>query len=265
MTPLVRVGNVLVKDEGQRSTLGAFKIVGVAHAIDRLHIPPDTRLVCASAGNHGRAVARVGRERGFPVRVYMSNTASHVAQERIRSEGAEVVLVEGSYDDAVERTKTDGGFIVSDTAWPGYEEVPRLIMEGYSRILDEAETQWTSRPDVVFVQAGVGSLAAAVVSWFSDRYRSYLVCVRAKRPTIMSGLDCAVLSSLAVPILERCDAIMEVDDELAREAVRRLAAAGISAGPSGAAGYAGFLAWPNRDFESKTVFVINTEAALPAG
>lgn len=285
-TPLRVVDNAFVKDESHRGSLGAFKIMGVAYALDRLlqrgAIRKGATLVCASAGNHGRAVAHAGRAHGFRVKVYMSASASPAAQERIRSEGAAVVLVDGSYDDAVLRARDDGGFVLSDTAWPGYEDVPRLIMIGYTHILSEAEKQWPSRPDAVFVQAGVGSLAAAVASWFCHRYgaeRPHITCVepvgadpllesaRAGRAmsahatdTIMAGLNCAEASSVAVPILLRgCDAFMTIDDDQARSATQRLAAAGISAGPSGAAGYAGFLAEPS----AKNAFVINTEGGSP--
>ena len=129
-TPLHRVGDVLVKDESLRYGLGAFKAVGVSYALARLDIPAGSMLVCASAGNHGRAVAHVGRARGFRVRVYMSASTPSASQERIRAEGAEVVLVDGTYDEAVARTREDGGVIISDTACRGYEDVPRLIMAG---------------------------------------------------------------------------------------------------------------------------------------
>lgn len=285
-TPLRSVGGVLVKDESQRRGLGAFKIIGVAYALSRLKIAPGSTLVCASAGNHGRAVARAGRERGLPVRVYMSNTASAHAQERIRSESAEVVLVDGTYDDAVRRARADPGVMISDTAWPGYEEVPRLIMAGYTHILAEAEKQWSAPPRAVLVQAGVGSLAGAVVSWFAHRYgeeRPSITCVeplgadpllesaRAGRAvtthatdTIMAGLNCGESSSLAVPIMLRgCDRFLAIDDELARDAMSRLAENAISAGPSGAAAFAGTLQrQPTSDVPSSdTTFVINTEGA----
>lgn len=290
-TPLRRVGNVLVKDESLRYGLGAFKAVGVSYALARLEIPSGSMLVCASAGNHGRAVAHVGRARGFRVRVYMSASTPSASQERIRAEGAEVVLVNGTYDDAVARARDDGGVIISDTAWPGYEDVPRLIMAGYTHICDEAEKQWSAPPAEVFVQAGVGALAGAVVSWFCHQFgdkKPKLTIVEVSRagvpagrtagvsparrpdgggtgaatttrlPSIMSGLDCDEPSSLAVSVLKQgADDFVTVNDDQARDAMARLAAAGISSGPSGAAGYAGVIARP----PDGTVFVINTEGA----
>ena len=280
-TPLRQVDRVAVKDESHRRGLGAFKIVGVAYALDRLDLAPGATLVCASAGNHGRAVAHAGRCGRYRVKVYMSMSASPIAQRRIRDEGAEVILVDGSYDDAVARAREDRGVMISDTAWPGYEEIPRMIMAGYTQIMREAETQWTTTPDSVFVQAGVGALAAAIVSWFCHRYgekRPSITCVepagadpllqsaRAGRAvttgttnTIMAGLNCGVASSLAVPVLLRgCDRFITIDDHLARDAMSRLSFMGVSAGPSGAAGYAGWLSAGDR---AQNVFVINTEGA----
>lgn len=258
-TPLRRLGGVLVKDESQRGGLGAFKVVGVSYAMSRVAIPGGSRIVCASAGNHGRAVAHVAKSRGFAARVYMSSATPAAAQQRIRGEGADVVLVDGTYEEAVARARDDGGFVVSDTAWPGYEEVPRLIMLGYTHILDEAAAQWDAPPKTMFVQAGVGSLAAAVVLWFQRHCpATHLVVVQpAAHPTIMKGLDCVELSSLAEPVLRGLDTILISDDE-ARDAMRALAGAGISAGPSGAAGYAGFT----KAGKPPQSMVINTEGAF---
>src|ERR1051326_3529312 len=156
---------VLVKDESTRFGLNAFKVVGVEYARPKLHLAPGTAVACASAGNFGRAVAHVGRRMNLRVRVYMSNTSAPAPRAAIESEGADVVIVDGTYDDAVRVMQDDGAIVVSDTAWPGYEANPRDIMLGYTHIMDEAGEQWTVAPDVVLVQAGVGGLAAAVVGW----------------------------------------------------------------------------------------------------
>src|SRR5918996_897296 len=128
-----------VKDESSRFGLNAFKSLGVRYAVDRLQrdekIAPDATLVCASAGNHGRAVARAGRDLRLAARVYMSDTSSEAPRKAIASEGASVIVVNGSYEEAVRRmaddAKAHGWIVVSDTSWPGYEEIPRLIMLGY--------------------------------------------------------------------------------------------------------------------------------------
>jgi diaminopropionate ammonia-lyase len=282
-TPLrdVVIGSrrALVKDESSRFGLNAFKITGVEYAMAKRNLAAGSSIVCASAGNFGRAVAHVGRRLGLRVRVYMSRATADGPRRAIEGEGAEVVLVDGTYDDAVRRARDDSALVVSDTAWPGNEEIPRDIMLGYTRIMDEAREQWPATPDVVIVQAGVGGLAAAVVSWLSDRFgdaRPFSICVepasanplmqsaRAGRrvdvttpmTTIMAGLRCAVASSIALPpLLEGCDAFATIEDDDARDAMRTLAEHGIVAGPSGAAGLA---ALPQVD-RPGTVLVINTE------
>lgn len=277
-TPLHVVGNMLVKDESSRFGLNAFKVVGVEYAMAKLGLAPGTAVTCASAGNFGRAVAHVGRRMGLPVRVYMSNATARGPREAIESEGAEVVLVDGTYDDAVRRMRDDGALVVSDTAWPGNEEIPRLIMLGYTRIMEEARRQWPAAPSVVVVQAGVGGLAAAVVSWLCNQAPDvFSICVEpaSANPlmrsaeagravnvttpihTIMAGLGCAEPSSIAVqPLIDGCHAFMTIDDDETRAAMRELAKHGIVAGPSGAAGAAALMG-----HDTGLALVINTEGA----
>ena len=143
------LAGLFVKDESGRFGLNAFKLLGARFAIETLSaegaIKPGAMVVCASEGNHGRAVARAAREAGCSARVYMARDASPARAAAIASEGAEVVLVEGSYDDAVRILQEDaashGWTIVSDTAWPGYERIPFLIMLGYTRMMDESWDQ----------------------------------------------------------------------------------------------------------------------------
>ena len=188
-----------------------------------------------------------------------------------------MVRVPGSYDDAVRdaaaHAAATGGLVVSDTSWDGYTQIPRDIMLGYTRLMDEAAADWTGQgpPDVLLVQAGVGGLLAAVASWSAwtfgaDRPRLVAVeptladCVqasaRAGRPTpidgplttVMAGLRCGEVSPLAfeaaAPLV---DVYLAVDDSWTREAMRRLAHpeagdAGLAVGASGAAGIAALLA-----------------------
>lgn len=287
-TPLVRLpglaaevglAGILVKDESARFGLNAFKIVGVAYAVDRLLRGRTVgTLVCATEGNHGRAVARAARERGLRAVVYIRETADPARLEALRQEGAELALVAGSYDDAVRRMARDAqsmprAIIVSDTSWSGYEAVPRAIMAGYTWIMTEASRQWgAAPPGVVVVQAGVGGLAGAVASWLVARCgpaeRPRLICaepeaaacVRASlaagRPvsiaagdTIMAGLRCGEMSPIAfAPLAEAVDDCVTVADRAAVAAMRLLAepVSGdpvVNAGPSGACGLAALLAY----------------------
>ena len=166
-TPLVRltelarklgVAEVCVKDESTRLGLNSFKALGVSYAIARLleegSIRPENArgsahtLVCASAGNHGRAVAHFARANGFFARVYVSESVSEAARQRIENEGAEVIIVSGDYDasvaTAVRAAEENGWTLVSDHAWPGYEKIPRYIMAGYTMLFEEAAQQFSS-------------------------------------------------------------------------------------------------------------------------
>ncbi len=272
--------NLLLKDETARFGLPAFKGLGAGFAVAQLlargSVARGDLLVCASEGNHGRAVARVARAQGLRARVYVGARVAVSRADAIALEGAEVVRVAGTYDDAVRQAAADaaaqGGHVVSDTAWEGYEEIPRLIMLGYTRLMDEAATQWKEKaPDVVVVQGGVGGLAAAVASWYAANPavpRARLLCVepyhaacvmesaRAGRAvaipgaldTIMGGLRCGVVSPAALPaVLEGFDAYLAIDDTWTRRAMLRLArpAEGerpVASGASGAAGLAALMA-----------------------
>jgi diaminopropionate ammonia-lyase len=276
------LGDLLVKDESARFGLNAFKIVGVAYAVDRLL--RDRRvetLVCATEGNHGRAVARAARQRGLRALVYIRDSAEPWRVDALRREGAEVVLVAGTYDDAVRRMAADTGrmsraAIVSDTSWAGYEAVPRAIMAGYTWIMREAAMQWNAAPpDVVAIQAGVGGLAGAVAGWLLDRWpgprRPCLLCAEPERAacvraslvagrpvpvvpgdTIAAGLRCGEMSPIAfAPLAAAVADCVSVDDAALREAMDRLAHPTgddpvVHAGPSGACGLAALRAWMQR-------------------
>ena len=303
------VGELHVKDESRRFGLRAFKSLGVRYALDRLRregrLPDGATLACASAGNHGRAVARGAHRLGHAARVYISSASSDAPRRAIASEGAEVVIVEGTYDEAVRTMAADaarhGWTIVSDTSWPGYEEIPRLIMLGYTHLVDELRFQLASAPDVVFVQGGVGGLvhgvAAGLRHYWPDAPPRLVACepttaacllrsAQAGHPapvcpppaTIMAGLRCAEPSPAAWPLIaDAADAFVTIDDDKAMGAMRVLARPmgrdpQIEAGPSGACGFGALVAVmreealrPVREAlgvgPSSRVVVINTEGA----
>jgi diaminopropionate ammonia-lyase len=275
------LGSVAAKDESGRFGLNAFKLLGARFAIETLlsegALRPGHTVVCASEGNHGRAVARAARDAGCAARVYMAHDVAQARADAIAGEGAEVVRVEGSYDDAVRILQADaamhGWAIVSDTAWPGYERIPFLIMLGYTRLMDEVIDQGSGigdqgsgsrEPDVVFVQGGVGGLLCAIASWCAfHRPHCKVISVeptqaaclqasaRAGRPvtvtgplqTTLAGLRNREVSPLAFEsLLPNVDAFMSIDDEWAFEAMRALDANGIMAGASGSAALGGLLA-----------------------
>ncbi len=274
------LGGLLVKDETSRFGLPAFKSVGVEFAIHALgargELAGVTTLVCASAGNHGRAVARAARSAGLAATIFLDADVAPARVAAIASEGAAIVRVAGTYDDAVRdaaaHAAATGGLVVSDTSYPGYERIPHDIMLGYTRLMDEAERSWgATPPDLLVIQAGVGGLLAAVASWSAWRFgdaRPRLLAVeparaacvqasaRAGRPdvvpgpltTVMAGLRCGEVSPLAfTAIAPLVDGYLAVDDAWTLAAMRHLARpeAGdqaLAVGASGAAGVAALLA-----------------------
>lgn len=281
------LGALDVKDESARFGLNAFKITGVSYALHRLTASADA-VVCATAGNHGRAVARAARDRGLRCTVFIPvlRTASPLERQTrsqridgMRRDGAEIIEVDGTYEEAVERAaafaKDSGATIVSDTSWDGYETIPRWIMAGYTRLFDEAERQWQAPPDVVVVQGGVGGLVCAAASWFAWRFgaqRPFMIAcepenaacllesARAGRPvtidsnldTIMAGLRCATPSPVAWPaIANGIDAFMTVDDDDVVKMISMVRALPpdqrLDAGPSGACGLAAIAALMQHD------------------
>jgi diaminopropionate ammonia-lyase len=299
-------GRVFVKDESARLGLPAFKVLGASWAICQLLTSKpavtgdgpaasstdsaaptlaDLRrlaagraglaFVTATDGNHGRAVARMARLAGAPAHVFVPAVAEPPVIAAIAGEGAQVTQVAGSYDEAVEAAADwarghPGAELVQDTAWPGYEQIPAWIAEGYSTLFAETDAQLAAAgaapPALVVVPVGVGSLAQAAVAHYRalpsqspapDRPALLAVepdtaaCLLASlhagtrvpvptAGTIMAGLNCGTVSTIAWPYLSAgLDAAVAVTDAAARQAVTDLAAAGISSGPSGAATLAG--------------------------
>jgi diaminopropionate ammonia-lyase len=275
------IGRLMAKDETGRFGLNAFKLLGARFAIETLlqegKVRRGATLVCASEGNHGRAVARAARDAGCACRVYMAHDAAPSRVAAIAGEGAEVITVDGSYDDAVrimrDEADAQGWTIISDTAWPGYERIPRLIMLGYTHMLDEvAQAPLYGAPfDFIFVQGGVGGLLCAMASWCAFHRRdspprviavepTSAACLqasaRAGRPvavtgplaTTMAGLRNREVSPPAFEaLLPNVDAFLSIDDVWAHEAMRTFARPldgdpAINAGASGSAALGGLLA-----------------------
>jgi diaminopropionate ammonia-lyase len=242
---------------------------------DRLRRLGRISLVTATDGNHGRAVARVASWFGFGARIFMpAGTIEHRVRA-IESEGADITIVDGDYDAAVaaaaeEASSASGDsetWLIQDTAWPGYETIPARIIEGYGTIFWEVEEQLAARrakrPDLVVVQIGVGSLAASAVRFYrTGEHRARIlgvepagaacafasvaagrsVTVPGPHTSHMAGLNCGTLSTIAWPYIDRgIDCLIVVGDERCFEAMRLLAAAGVTAGESAAAGVAALL------------------------
>lgn len=288
----IGVGRVFLKDEAGRFGLGSFKALGGAYAVGdvlltelarrgealsattadllaRRYDTADITVACATDGNHGRSVAWGAQRFGAKCCIFVHESVSPARVGAIARYGAKIRRIPGTYDDAVRAAATEstsqGWHLVSDTSWPGYTEVPRTVMQGYRLSVDEALDQWPGPPPThVFLQGGVGGLAAAVSAHVRarmdpapalvvvepDRAACLLASAEAGtlRPvpgpldTIMAGLACGEPSLLAWQELERAgSAFLAIPDQAAIEAMRLLAGQGVVSGESGAAGLAGLL------------------------
>ena len=291
------VASVHFKDESTRFGIGSFKALGGAYAVlgvlqselarrgeapnatavelmDGQHAAAAARVTvcCATDGNHGRSVAWGAQRFGAACRIIVHETVSQARVAAIEHYGAHVIRVPGTYDDAVHAAARmaarEGWLLVSDTSYAGYTEVPREVMQGYRLMADEALEQLREAapgpPTHVFIQAGVGGVAAAVsiqvrarlgvdpriVVVEADRAACLLASAAAGRlskapgalDTIMAGLACGEPSLLAWQELDRAAAaFLAIPDEAAVLAMRWLAARGVVSGESGAAGLAALL------------------------
>jgi diaminopropionate ammonia-lyase len=249
------LGAVALKDESDRLGLPAFKVLGASWAVERaLRERPDVHtLVAASAGNHGRAVAHVAAQRGLACRIYLPARSLAVRREAIASEGADVVVVDGDYEEAVVRAAAAGceaGTL--EIADVGESGPAQWVTDGYQTLF--AEVAAKGEFDVLFVPVGVGSLAAAAAR-FGARSATKVIGVEpvtaaclaaslaAGRPTevptpgtTMAGLDCAEVSAAAWPSLR--DGLLgsvTVADAETAAAVHELDASGLAIGECGAA------------------------------
>lgn len=255
LAPKLGVGAVLLKDESDRLGLPSFKVLGASWALERaLAENPDVHtVVAASAGNHGRAVAHVAARRGLRCRVFLPARSARSRRDAIASEGAEVLVVDGDYEEAVACAAEEGRRAdVLELADVGRDGPAQWVIEGYATLFAEAAAQ--ARFDLLVVPAGVGSFAAAAARFAASTGLPVVAaepataaCVSASlaagRPvavatpgTSMAGLDCAEVSPAAWPLLrDGVHGTVTVDDGDAHSAMRELAAAGLVIGDSGAA------------------------------
>jgi diaminopropionate ammonia-lyase len=295
------IGAVLYKDEGARFGLASFKPLGGAYAVatllqDEVELRTSTRpatadlasgnlhamtsnltVTCATDGNHGKSVAWGARTFGCRCVIYVHSKVSESRRSAIAAYDAEVREVDGTYDDAVRQVAKEAAKnnwkVVSDTSYDGYTDIPRAVMQGYGLIADEIFAQLPPGlfPTHVFVQAGVGGLAASICSYLWERFGSeapdfYVVepekanCIflsaKAGKPTtdhgaldtIMAGLACGEVSLLAWSILKHgANGFLTISDQAAAETMRLLAHSSfgdepIVAGESAVAGLSGLLA-----------------------
>ena len=209
----------------------------------------------ATDGNHGRGVAWAANKLGQKSVIFMPKGSTETRLKNIQAEGATATIEEFNYDECVrkaaaEAAKVQNGVVVQDTAWEGYEEIPAWIMQGYGTMALEADEQFGERPTHVFVQAGVGSLAGAMVGYFSNKYKDnppVMVVVEADAAaclykgaeagdgkirivegdldTIMAGLACGEPNITSWDILKNhADCFIAAQDIVAARGMRMLSA-----------------------------------------
>jgi diaminopropionate ammonia-lyase len=278
LAEMIGVGGIWVKDESVRLSLSSFKVLGGSFAIyrflrSRLGLEEhealsfadlmseavrkeigDLTFATATDGNHGRGVAWAANKLGCRAVVYVHKDTSRARIEAIANNGAEVKIVDGTYDDAVRQVNTDaqkqGWQVISDTSWAGYTDIPAWVMQGYTTLLSETQAQLAGqglvKPTHIFVQAGVGALAAATLGFYRKRFGSdqpkavviepvTAACLLTSASigdgqphgiggdlsTIMAGLACGDPSPIAWEILWDCaDAFAACPDFVAAKGMR---------------------------------------------
>lgn len=314
-----RVARVEVKDERARMGLASFKALGGAYAVlmtaarleaqgSRIGVAEmiaekrarRMTFAAATAGNHGRAVAAGASLVGARCMIFVYRGVPAVQVAAIAQSGAEIVEVDGVYEDAlaecVRRSASEGWIVLSDSSWEGNIEEPVRVMQGYSVLAAEIVEQCASPPTHVFLQAGVGGLAAAVAGHFQavwgtaaprvivvepqaapcllvSMQRRAMTRVPATSRTTMGRLECYEPSLIAWEmLLGLASLFIAVDDEEAQAAVKALAQYALATTASGAAGFAGLVRVcadqglrkaANLSADSR-LLVIATEAALGA-
>ncbi|WP_428647138.1 diaminopropionate ammonia-lyase [Roseibium sp.] len=272
------VGALAVKDERRRMGLGSFKALGAAYAIAKQAdrkvrsgaatsyetALTGTTFVCASAGNHGMSLAAGAPLFGAEAVVFVSETVPDAFAVRLAQKGARVVRAGATYEDSMaeagRQAAEHGWQLLPDSTWPGMTEPGRDVMEGYLVMGTEIAQQISSPPTHIFLQAGVGGLAAACAvsaraTWGQDvtlivvepdKAPALLASIEAGKPvtapgpaSVMGRLDCKEPSHLALKYLAReADHFVTISDAEAEETVALLAKEGLATTPSGAAGLA---------------------------
>ena len=264
------------KDESGRFGLGSFKALGGAYAVMRVlsaqtglatsdiragaakEAVREVTVAAATDGNHGRSVAWGAGKAGCQCRIYIHRGVSDGRRRAMEELGATVTRTAGDYDNSVGVCARDAAahawHVVSDTAYTGYDQIPRDVMAGYGLMVTEILSQLPQPPSHMILQAGVGGLAAALAARFwlecgeqrprlmvveADRAPSLLKSARVGKlhsvsiseETIMAGLSCGEVSPLAWEVLWRCtDHFVTVADDFVAPAMRCLASGELGGG-----------------------------------
>ena len=272
----VGVAQVWLKDERARMGLGSFKALGAAYVIardakeaggDLATALTGRTYVAASAGNHGLSVAAGARLFGARAVIVLAESVPESFAKRLRGKGAEVMRAGAVYEEsmaaAMAAADANGWQLLSDSSWPGYTERPKRVMEGYLQLAAEAVEQVPAAPTHIFLQAGVGGMAAAVAAYARQGWGEaprIVVVEPEAAPCLMESLsagrvltvegpvsdmgrlDCKEPSLIALAGLARdADLFQTISEARGWAAVETLAKHGIDTTPSGGAGVAAML------------------------
>ena len=312
------VSKLYYKNEHFRFSLKSFKALGGAYAVANLligklkdqgidansndllagtykDITNKITVSCATDGNHGKSVAWGASNFGCNCEIFIHSHVSVSREKEIAKYGAIVNRIDGNYDDSVhiaDKTALEKGyFTVSDTSYEGYTEVPKDVMQGYTIMVDEALKQMGEKPTHVFLQGGVGGMAAAVASFILETYQEESpifvmieptnadcllqsakngtpTVVHGDLDTVMAGLSCGEISLLAWKILEnKTKAFFSIPDEPIAEVMKYLAnlPEPVVAGESAVAGLAGFMITQHSDEYRKALNIDENSKILFLG
>ena len=237
----LKLNNIFYKDESKRFHLKSFKALGGAYAVEKISKgKKNITISSATAGNHGRSVAWGAQRLKLRCKIFVSQYVSETRVNEIKKFGAEVIRVKGDYENSLKecqkQSKKNNWKIVQDVSTKNYKYVPQLTMAGYSIMIKEISKQTNQYITHIFLQAGVGGLAAGVVAGVAKYFKripkiiivepdqadcvlqsiksNKLKKIRIKKESIMGGMSCNEMSLVPWQILKNaCDCCVSISDK----------------------------------------------------
>ena len=247
----LNLNNVFYKDESKRFGLKSFKALGGAYAVEKVSEgKKNMTIATATAGNHGRSVAWGSQRLGLKCKIFISEFVSEYRANEMKKLGADVIRVNGNYEaslnECLDQSKKNGWQIVQDVAWQDYELVPKLTMAGYSVMIKEISTQTDQYITHVFLQAGVGGMAAGSIAGIANYFKRIpkiiivepesadcvlqsiengsIKKIDIKKESIMGGMSCGEVSLVPWKILKNSvDLCLSIGDDQIAKTIAMLA------------------------------------------
>ena len=290
----LKLKNIFYKDESKRFGLKSFKALGGAYAVEKITKgKKDVIVSTATAGNHGKSVAWGAKNLGLNCKIFISENVSETRAEEMRNLNAEVIRVKGNYEDSLnfckEESKKNNWEIIQDVAWPDYELVPKLTMAGYSTIIKEISVQTNNYITHIFLQAGVGGMAAGLVAGVANYFKKVPkiiivepenancvmqsienntpTSVDIKEESIMGGMSCGEVALVPWQILKNSvNNCVSVSDKFVSQTVAMLADKvlsdiSIEGGECSTPGITSLISCCNND-ETKSALEINENSNI---